>query len=286
MSKWDVEYLKLCKKILEEGVIEKTDGVKDRTNGDCKSIRHYNFSLNLGEEFPILTTKKVGFKWSVLEMLWIYQQQSNDVRWLQERGITIWNEEQIDENGYNRGKYFGKEFAHTIGTAYGYIVKKYQLIQNLIDTIKNNPKSRRMIMSLWQNEFLETASLPSCVWSTEWDVSEGKLNCFVHQRSADVPLGLPFNVTQYAVLVNMIAHVTNLKPGKLSWSINNAHIYLNQIEGIKYQLERLKDALEAPKLWLNPEIKDFFEFDSSRELKDIKIKEYHHLGEIKFPKSS
>jgi thymidylate synthase len=137
-----------------------------------------------------------------------------------------------------------------------------------------------MIMSLWQDAHVETASLPSCVWSTTWRVLNGRLNCIVNQRSADVPLGLPFNVTQYATLVYMIAKVTGYKPGILTWVISDAHIYENQIDGIKLQLERLKDAYPAPKLWLNPEITDFFKFDNSNELKDIKLVDYKHHDKI------
>lgn len=180
---------------------------------------------------------------------------------------------------------FGKEWAHTIGTAYGYIVSKFELIDRLIDTLKNNPNDRRMVISLWQEDYLKTAVLPSCVWSSEWDVTDGKLNVWVHQRSCDVPLGLPFNVTQYAVLVNMLAQVTGLKPGTLNWSIKDAHIYVNQIDGIKEQLNRF-DTLgdfEAPTLWLNPDVKNFYDFDNSKECKDVKVKNYKNHGPIKFP---
>ena len=135
-------------------------------------------------------------------------------------------------------KYYGPEFAYTIGTAYGFITNRYQHMRNLIDTIKNTPTDRRMVKSLWQDEYLRTAVLPSCVWSTEWDITDGTLNLFVHQRSCDVPLGLPFNVTQYACLLEMIAKVTGLKPGKVNYSIKDAHIYVNQIDGIKEQIRR------------------------------------------------
>lgn len=296
MAKWDKEYLKLCQKILDEGV-----EVENRTGTNTIKIPSYSFTFNLEEEFPVLTTKQLFFKNAITELLWIYQVQSNDVRWLQERGNHIWDEWEIDDDGKwhatqmvpnGKGKLvskkivkdFGKEWAHTIGTAYGYIVNRYQFTQNLIDKIKNNPTDRRMIMSLWQDEFLDTAVLPSCVWSSEWDVTDGKLNAWVHQRSCDVPLGLPFNVTQYAVLLCMIAHVTGLKPGILNWSIKDAHIYVNQIDGIKEQIKRGKELedLLAPTLWLNPEIDDFFKFDNTRELKDIKIENYKHHGKIEF----
>ena len=295
MSKFDKDYLKLCEKILNEGV-----EVENRTGVNTIKIPGYFFEFDLEKEFPILTTKQLFFKNAITELLWIYQEQSNDVRWLQERGNHIWDEWEIDENGLwhaNQNvlvdgklvkkdivREFPKKYAHTIGTAYGWVVKKYKLIDNLIDTLKNNPTDRRMLMSLWQNKHLDTAVLPSCVWSSEWDVTDGKLNCWVHQRSCDVPLGLPFNVTQYAVLLSLIAQVTGLKPGKIFWSIKDAHIYVNQVDGIKEQIRRGKELedLPAPKLWINPEIKDFYKFDNSRSLKDIKIIDYKHHGKIEF----
>lgn len=297
MSKWDEEYIALCKKILSNGV-----RVENRTGVDSVKVPSHHFSLDLGEEFPVLTTKQLFIRQAVLEMLWIYQVQSNDVRWLQEREVNIWNEWEIDEDGFwsavqmmpdENGNFkkteikkeFGKQWAHTIGTAYGYIVNKFKLTQNLIDTLKNNPRDRRMVMTLWQNDYLDTAVLPSCVWSSEWDVTDGKLNAWVHQRSCDVPLGLPFNVTQYSVLLMMLCHVTGLKPGTLDWSIKDAHIYVNQIEGIKEQVKRFDEngSYPAPKLWLNPEVDDFFKFDNSRDLKDIKLVDYKHMGKITFP---
>ncbi len=348
MTKWDQKYIELCKKIINEGT-----RVSNRTGIDTIKIPAHFLSFDLSEEFPTLTTKQLFFRQAILEMLWIYQVQSNDVRWLQERKVNIWNEWEIDEDGIYRtyspltyrylkeneiykshiidgieyidnqvpltdingqpmydenkqpilikaygnhakkdnneiitsAKYFGKNYAHTIGTAYGWINNKFQNTQRLIDTIKNNPNDRRMLMTMWQDDYIKTAVLPSCVWSSEWDVTNNKLNCWVHQRSCDVPLGLPFNVTQYATLVNLIAHVTNLKPGTLNWSIKDAHIYINQLKGIKEQIERyqtLKD-LDAPTLWINPEIKDFFEFDNSKDLKDIKVLNYKHHGKINFP---
>ena len=296
MTKWDKEYIKLCKKIIDEGV-----EVENRTGINTIKIPSYNLEFDLSEEFPVLTTKQLYFKQAIIEMLWIYQAKSNDVRWLQDRNVHIWDEWEISEDGTWKAtqnvkengsfvkkeivKKFDKSLAHTIGTAYGYIVNKFSLTDNLINTIKNNPNDRRMIMSLWQNDYLDTAVLPSCVWSSEWDVTDGKLNLWVHQRSCDVPLGLPFNITQYAVLLSLIAHVCDLKPGKLNWSIKDAHIYVNQIDGIKEQISRFEEKgdLKAPKLWINPNIKDFFKFDNSKELKDIKVEGYEHMGPIKFP---
>ena len=335
MSKWDKDYLNLCKRILKDGI-----EVENRTGINTLKVPSHHFTFNLEEEFPILTTKQLYIRQAVLEMLWIYQAQSNDVRWLQERNVHIWDDWEIDEDGIYRiyepktinydkdkevsvqdirtlpasnhsgdydvkymgdkvlkaksliegknikqAKYYGKPYAHTIGTAYGYIVGKFELVQNLIKNLKEKSTDRRNVISLWQDDYINTAVLPSCVWLSEWDVTDGKLNAWVHQRSCDVPLGLPFNVTQYAVLLNMLAKVTNLTPGTLDWSIKDAHIYVNQIDGIKQQILRgdtLED-LKAPELWLNPEVTDFFEYDNSKECKDVKVLNYKHHGKIKFP---
>ena len=295
MSKWDDEYIKLCKKILDEGV-----RIENRTGTDTIKIPGHFLEFDLQKEFPVLTTKQLYFRQAILEMLWIYQAQSNDVRWLQERNVKIWDEWEIDKKGFwnatqmlpdDKGnlvetkvkKDFGKERAHTIGTAYGYIVDKFKLTDKILKLVNTNRKDRRVVISLWQDDYLETAVLPSCVWSTEWDITEDTINIWVHQRSADVPLGLPFNVTQYATLLSMMAHVSGLKPGKIFWSIKDAHIYVNQIDGIKEQIRRYdeKGSLPAPKLWLNPDIKDFYKFDNSKDLKDIKIENYKHMGPIK-----
>ena len=256
MAKWDKDYIELCKEILKNGT-----EVENRTGTNSVKIPGWTFTFDLSKEFPILTTKQLFFKNAITEILWIYQAQSNDVRWLQERGNHIWDEWEIKEDGtwtaiqmvpnkdgsLNKkeiSKNFGIEYAHTIGTAYGWIVNKYSLTQELIEKIKNNKTDRRMIMSLWQNEFLNTAVLPSCVWSSEWDVTGDYLNLWVHQRSCDVPLGLPFNVTQYAVLLSLIAHVTGLKPGKMFWSIKDAHIYINQIALMQENVNRLGPLIE------------------------------------------
>ena len=381
MTKFDEDYIKLLNKILDEGV-----EVENRTGVNTIKVPEHTFYFDLKDEFPILTTKQMFHKQAILEMLWIWQMASNDVRDLHERGVHIWDEWMIDEDGIYRiyepvtecydsdkkvvvldplsatidnpnlkmspkldtngnvftakskipgknikeARYYGKEYAYTIGTAYGYIVNRYQHTRNLIDTIKNNPNDRRMVKSLWQDEFLRTAVLPSCVWSTEWDVTKDKLNLMVHQRSCDVPLGLPFNVTQYATLLKMIAQVTEKEAGTISYSIKDAHIYKNQLIGIKEQLKRYKkyqeikkddlyslglrrifteklldesekdtdfyksletelkiiDMLltkEKPELVLNKDITDFFSFDNSKELKDIKVRGYKHMGKINFP---
>ena len=318
MSKFDDQYIDLCRRILKEGEritnYQKTDkrsaavasAIPDHTaqaNSEASTIRlpHEVLRFDLEEEFPILTSKHVGFKTAVIEILWIYQAASNDVRWLKERNVKIWNEWEISENGKYQGRNINQifqekhpnepeeDFAHTIGTAYGWIVNKYNLINNLIETLKANPGNRRMVLSLWQNEWLETAALPSCVWNSQWNVVNKRLNVLVTSRSSDVPLGLPFNIVQYSVLCHLIAQSVGLRPGHLTFITNDAHIYENQIDGIKEQISRYEKATkegtlpEAPKLWLNPNIKDFYDFDNSKELKDIKLEGYENLGVIKMP---
>ncbi|MDD7281076.1 MAG: thymidylate synthase, partial [Erysipelotrichaceae bacterium] len=163
MSKWDDIYCNLCENILNNGM-----EVENRTGINTIKIPSAHFQLDVGKEFPILTTKQLFIRQAVLEMLWIYQAQSNDVRWLQERNVHIWDKWEINEQGDwlddKTGKvlkHFDPSFAHTIGTAYGYIVKEFHLIDKLIDSLKNDVNDRRRVVSLWQDQYLDTAVLPS-----------------------------------------------------------------------------------------------------------------------------
>lgn len=281
---FDKQYCELLKKILEEGEL-----FENRTGVDTLSIPGGGYVFDVGNEFPILESKKIMLKNALSELLWIYQAQTNVVSWLRERGNNIWNEWEVDSDGIYRiyestteeydedkevnvydldgniiigmkaksniegknikaAKYFGKEFAGTIGTAYGYIIKKYKRLDYVINALINNPHDRRMVISLWQDTDLRTAVLPSCVWSNEYKVYKGTLNCFVDQRSADVPLGLPFNISQYAILMLLLAKVSGLQPGKLYYNIADAHIYVNQIDGIKKQLKNYEKMLKFEKI--------------------------------------
>lgn len=281
---FDKQYCELLKKILEEGEL-----FENRTGVDTLSIPGGGYVFDVGNEFPILESKKIMLKNALSELLWIYQAQTNVVSWLRERGNNIWNEWEVDSDGIYRiyestteeydedkevnvydldgniiigmkaksniegknikaAKYFGKEFAGTIGTAYGYIIKKYKRLDYVINALINNPHDRRMVISLWQDADLRTAVLPSCVWSNEYKVYKGTLNCFVDQRSADVPLGLPFNISQYAILMLLLAKVSGLQPGKLYYNIADAHIYVNQIDGIKKQLKNYEKMLKFEKI--------------------------------------
>ena len=154
----------------------------------------------------------------------------------------------VEGKNIKSAKYFGKEYACTIGTAYGYIINKYKRLDYVLNALKNNPHDRRMLISLWQDADLKTAVLPSCVWSSEWKVKDGKLNSYIHQRSADVPLGLPFNISQYAILQSLLAKVSNLEVGNMNYSIMDAHIYVNQIDGIKKQLTNYEKMLKFEKI--------------------------------------
>ena len=167
----------------------------------------------------------------------------------------------------------------TIGKAYGYQIKKYHQLDKLIDTLKNDNQSRRMIISLWNIEDLDDMALQPCAFQTLWDVNNGYLNCMLVQRSADWGLGCPFNFTQYATLVHLIAQVTNLKPGLFTHVINNAHIYENHVPMIKEQIKRMDIAakIAAPKLEINPDIKDFYKFT----IDDICLNGYNDLGVLK-----
>ena len=318
MRSFDAQYIDLCRRILAEGEkvqnyrgtdtrsIGVTSAIPDHTSqrsSGARTVRlpHEVMRFDLSQEFPILRSKKVGWKSAVLEILWIYQAASNQVNWLHDRGVHIWDEWEISANGEYQGRNINQiykerhpdlleeDFAGTIGTAYGWIVRKYGLIDNLIETLRSNPGNRRMVLSLWQNEWLETAALPSCVWNSQWNVTEGRLNVLVTSRSTDVPLGLPYNIVQYAVLCCMLAQVTGYRPGVMTFITNDAHIYENQIEGIREQIARYDKAVadgtlpKAPKLWVNPKIREFGDFDNSKELKDIRLEGYEHLGVIKMP---
>jgi len=256
MGLYDKIYLDIAKKILSDGYFD-----NNRTGIKTYKLAHQVMQFDLQKEFPVLTTKFVAFKTAVKELLWIFQEQSNSISRLHEQKVHIWDEWAMQDN--------------TIGTSYGWIVKKFDQTNKLLDDLKNNNQSRRMIINLWQNKYLDTGALYPCCFMTLWDVSNNYLNCMLVQRSADWGLGVPFNTSQYAVLVYLFAQVSNLKPGLFTHVINNAHIYENQIAGIKEQMTR-KD-FPAPELIINPEIKNFYDFKPE----DINLINYKHQPKIK-----
>lgn len=256
----DLQYLNIAKNIIKYGYYS-----NNRTGIPTYKLPHQIMHFNLQEEFPILSSKHVAFKTAIKEILWIWQKQSNDVRELQKMGCYVWDE-WAREDG-------------TIGKAYGYQIKKFHQLDKLIDTLKNDNQSRRMIVTLWNNEDLDDMALQPCAYETLWDVTDGYLNCMLIQRSGDWGLGVPFNFTQYATLIHLIAQVTDLKPGLFTHIINNAHIYENHVDTIKTQISRLEEALkiEPPKLEINPNIKNFYDFS----IDDINLVGYNDLGVLK-----
>lgn len=258
MSIADKQYLEIVENILRRGYFD-----TNRTGIHTYKLPHQSMQYDLSKEFPILTTKFVAFKTAVKEMLWIYRDQSNDVSLLQAQNVRVWDE-WVDEH-------------NTIGKAYGYQIAKYKQIDKLIHTLKTNPQDRRMIMSLWNIEDLADMMLQPCAYQTLWDVTDGRLNCMLVQRSGDMGLGIPFNLTQYAVLVHLIGQVTGYKPGILTHVINNAHIYENHAKALTKQLERKEEAYEAPTLWINPDITDFYDFT----IDDIKLIDYKYHEKLK-----
>lgn len=262
LTKYDYYYLSIANKILSEGEMR-----DNRTGIKAISLPHVCITIDLEEDgFPILASKFVGFKTAIKELLWIWQMQSNDVRKLQDMNVHIWDE-WMQEDG-------------TIGKAYGYQLAKYKQVDNLIKTIKEDPTSRRMITTLWNIEDLPEMALQPCAFQTLWNINKGKLNCMLTIRSNDWFLGNPFNVAQYAALVHMIAQVTNYKSGRLTVCINDAHIYENHIPQIQEQLGLvdmnemfdtfITDRFCKPKLVLNKDIKDFYDFT----IDDIKLDGY------------
>ncbi len=258
MSNYDKQYLDLVKRILEDGYYD-----ENRTGVNTYKLPHQIMQFDLRKEFPILTTKKLAFKVAVTELLWIFKDQSNVVKKLQDQNCRIWNEWEMEDG--------------TIGTAYGYVVKKYDQMNSLLDGLKNDPQGRRHMINLWQISELPTGALPPCCFLTMWDVTDGHLNCMLVQRSGDIGLGVPFNTTQYAVLVHLVAQATGLKPGLFTHVINNAHIYENHVEALKLQVSRADQAYPAPELYINPEVKNFYDFKVS----DIELRNYECLDTIK-----
>jgi thymidylate synthase len=259
MSVYDEQYLSIAQKILADGFCD-----QNRTGIASFKLPHQIMQLDLRREFPILTTKKVAFSNAVKEMLWIFKDQSNDVKMLQAAGVHIWDEWMLADG--------------TIGTSYGWIVKEYRQMDRLIESLKHNPQDRRMMINLWQIPFLDTGALYPCCFTSMWDVTNGYLNCMLVQRSGDWALGVPFNTIQYAALTAMLAQVTGHKPGLLTHVINNAHIYVNHADGIRRQLAKRADAFAAPSLWLNKEIQNFYDFT----IDDIRLIGYQSHETIKF----
>jgi thymidylate synthase len=240
------QYLDLLEHVLKNGT-EK----KDRTQTGTISTFGYQMRFNLEEGFPMLTTKKLHLKSIIYELLWFLRGETN-VKYLQDNGVKIWNE-WADQNG-------------NLGPVYGYQWRSWNTPDNkhidqiagVINSIKTNPDSRRHVVSAWNVGELDKMALPPCHILFQFFVANGKLSCQLYQRSADIFLGVPFNIASYSLLLMMVAQVTGLKPSEFVHTLGDAHIYANHIEQVKTQLSR--EPMKLPDMKLNPEVKDIFKF--------------------------
>ncbi len=254
-------YLQLLRDILEKG--EKRE---DRTGTGTLSLFGYQMRFDLSEGFPCVTTKKLHLRSIIHELLWFLKGETN-IKYLHENKVTIWDE-WADESG-ELGPVYGKQWRNWNGI---------DQISKLIDGIKNKPHSRRHIVSAWNVSEIEKMKLPPCHALFQFYVhTDGRLSCQLYQRSADVFLGVPFNIASYALLTMMIAQVTNLKPGDFVHTFGDAHLYLNHVDQAKEQLSRTPKTLPAMKL--NPNVKSIFDF----KFEDFTLENYDPHPAIKAP---
>ncbi len=250
------QYLDLLQHVLDHGTRK-----DDRTGTGTISTFGYQMRFNLDEGFPLLTTKALHLKSIIHELLWFLAGDTN-VKYLQENGVRIWNE-WADENG-------------DLGHIYGYQWRKWRdykgghidQIQEVVDTLKNNPDSRRIIVNAWNVADLPDMKLPPCHAFFQFYVADGRLSLQLYQRSADIFLGVPFNIASYALLLQMMAQVTGLQAGDFVHTLGDAHIYLNHLEQVQEQLSREPRAL--PRMVINPDVKSIFDFKYS----DFQLTDY------------
>ena len=240
----------------------------DRTGTGTKSVFGYQMRFNLADGFPLLTTKKLHLKSIIYELLWFLTGDTN-VHYLQEHGVRIWNE-WADENG-ELGPVYGAQW-RSWRCPDGKFIDQ---IKEAVDTIKNNPDSRRIIVSAWNVADIPNMKLPPCHALFQFYVADGRLSLQLYQRSADIFLGVPFNIASYALLLMMMAQVTGLEAGEFIHTLGDAHIYTNHFEQVKEQMSREPRAL--PKMTLNPEVKDLFSF----QYEDFTLSDYNPHPHIK-----
>lgn len=240
------QYHDLLRHVLENGIVK-----KDRTGTGTKSVFGYQMRFNLEDGFPLLTTKKVHLKSITHELLWFLKGETN-LKYLHDNKVTIWDE-WADKDG-NLGPIYGYQWRSWTSPD-GKVIDQ---ISNVIRDIKQNPDSRRLIVTAWNPGELEKMALPPCHILFQFYVADGKLSCQLYQRSADIFLGVPFNIASYSMLVLMIAQVTGLQPGEFIHTFGDAHIYLNHFDQVNLQLSR--DFRSLPKMELNPEVHNIFDF--------------------------
>lgn len=259
------QYLDLLEKIKRDGVIK-----SDRTGTGTRSIFGYQMRFDLNEGFPALTTKKLHLRSIIHELLWFLKGDTN-IKYLHDNKVTIWDE-WADENG-------------DLGHVYGYQWRSWPTpdgrhidqIADVVDAIKNNPDSRRHIVSAWNVAEIDQMALPPCHALFQFYVADGKLSCQLYQRSADVFLGVPFNIASYALLTMMVAQVTGLKAGDFVHTLGDAHLYLNHMEQVDTQLSR--SPRQLPIMEINPDVKSIFDF----KYEDFNLVGYDPYPTIKAP---
>lgn len=257
------QYIDLVLHVLEHG-----NKKEDRTGTGTVSVFGYQMRFNLADGFPLLTTKKVHLKSIIHELLWFLQGSTN-IKYLKENGVRIWDE-WADENG-------------NLGPVYGYQWRNWpkpdgthiDQITQVVNSIKNNPDSRRLIVSAWNVADVEKMKLPPCHAFFQFYVADGKLSCQLYQRSADIFLGVPFNIASYALLTMMVAQVCGLKLGDFVHTLGDAHIYTNHMEQVHEQLSR--DLRALPRMQINPNVTDIFEF----KFEDFNLENYDPHPAIK-----
>ena len=267
------QYLDLVKTVLNNGIRK-----NNRTGIDTIMCFGYHYKVDLQKGFPLLTTKKVFFNSVIHELLW-YLKGETHIRNLRKH-TKIWDAWTSEDENWEIGKMYGYQWVNwekfSKDSKTGKIRKTYiNQIQNVIDLIKNNPDSRRMVVTAWNPSVLDQIALPSCHAFFIFSVTKGRLNCHLTQRSGDIALGIPFNLACYATLTQMIAQETNLKLGEFSHYINDAHIYENHIDGLKEQLKR--EPMELPTLKIKQKSLWSLEFE------DFELLNYNHHPVIKFP---
>lgn len=240
------QYLDLLNRITTEGIKK-----EDRTGTGTISIFGHQMRFNLEEGFPLLTTKKLHLKSIIYELLWFLKGDTN-VKYLQDNGVRIWNE-WADDNG-ELGPVYGHQWRSWPDHNGGHIDQ----IRNILDQIRNNPDSRRIIVSAWNVADIDSMKLPPCHCLFQFYVAEGRLSLQLYQRSADTFLGVPFNIASYALLLMMVAQVIGLKPGEFIHTTGDTHIYLNHLEQVRLQLSRTPRQL--PRMRLNPDVRELFDF--------------------------
>ncbi len=259
------QYLDLMRRVLDEGVRK-----EDRTGTGTLSVFGHQMRFNLGRGFPLVTTKKLHLRSIIHELIWFLRGETN-IQYLKDNGVSIWDE-WADENG-DLGPVYGSQW-RSWPTPDG---RHIDQISQVVEAIKNNPDSRRHIVSAWNVAEVDNMALPPCHSLFQFYVAEGKLSCQLYQRSGDIFLGVPFNIASYALLTMMVAQVCNLKPGDFVHTLGDAHLYSNHLEQARTQL--LRDPKPRPAMHLNPEVTDIFGFT----YEDFTLTGYEPHPHIKAP---